>query len=196
MNRKLIQEQRRRGYFIEAAKKIIREEGVENLTVKKVADLAGFAPGTLYNYFTDLNALLAYCAADFWVECQEFVLTNVEDNQGIREKIITSCRAYVEYFFNNPNVFKLMFIEKFGEIPEEIKERVYNPEVVYLLSSYLKEGAEQGLIPKEKLNTIGNIIANFIHGILLFSIMERATESTEELMQILEDNISFLLTLN
>ncbi len=193
MDKKMIQEQRKRGYFIEAAKKIIREEGVENLTVKKVADQAGFAPGTLYNYFTDLNALLAYCAADFWVECRDYVL-KADNKQGIKGKIVSSCRAYVDYFFYNPHVFKLMFIEKFGEIPADIKEKVYNPEVVLLLIGYLKEGAEEGLIPEKDLNSIGNIIANFIHGILLFSIMNRATETREEMQQILEENICFLLT--
>ncbi len=194
MNKKLLQERRKKGYFVKAAKKIIREVGVENLTVKKVAELAGFAPGTLYNYFTDLNALLAYCAADFWEECKKYVLKETEASKGIKEKIINSCQVYVDYFFDNPNVFKLIFLEEFGEIPEEIRERVYNPEVVELLRKYLEEGAERGLIPESTLPVTENIIANYIHGIMLFFIMERAEENREEIQQLLEENISFLLT--
>ncbi len=193
MNKKKIQEQRKRGYFIESAKNIIRESGVGNLTVKKVADMAGFAPGTLYNYFSDLNALLAYCAADFWEECKEHVLSATESTDQIKEKIIGSCRAYVEYFFDNPNVFKLMFLEEFGEIPAEISEKVYNPEVISLISSYLQKGAEEGLIPADRLDKTGNIIANFIHGILLFYIMDRASETREEMENILKENINYLL---
>ncbi len=195
VNKKIIQEQRKRGYFIEAAKGIIRKEGVESITVKKVADQAGFAPGTLYNYFADLNALFAYCAADFWVECKDYVLKVAKNNKESRRKIINSCRAYVEYFFNNPNVFKLIFLEDFAEIPDEIKEKVYNPEVIFLLSRYLNEGVKDGLINGQDMNKIQNIIANFIHGILLFHILDRAVESREELFNLLEENINYLLSL-
>ncbi len=192
MDKKMIQEQRKRSYFIESAKQIIKGEGVENLTVKKVADLAGFAPGTLYNYFADLNTLLAYCAVDFWLECKEHVLLGVENTEENKGRIINACRAYMNYFFQNPNVFKLMFIEEFLEIPAEIKEKVHTPEVVLLLNGYFKQSAERGLIPRENLNKIENIIANYIHGILLFQIMGRAKETREEIELQLEEHISFL----
>ena len=193
MNRKTIQEQRKKGYFIEAAKKIIKEDGVANLTVKKVADLAGFAPGTLYNYFTDLNALLAYCALDFWQECKEYVLKVAGENDGMKRKIIDSSSAYVDYFFNNQNVFKLMFLEDFGKIPDEIKEKFYNPDVVLLFFSYFEECVEEGLIPSGNLKSIVNIVANFIHGILLFYIMGRTKETREEIQLLLEEQIDYLM---
>ena len=192
MDKKMIQEQRKRSYFIESAKQIIKGEGVENLTVKKVADLAGFAPGTLYNYCADLNTLLAYCAVDFWLECKEHVLLVVENTEKNKGRIINACRAYMNYFFQNPNVFKLMFIKEFLDIPAEIKEKVHTPEVVLLLYGYFKESAESGLIPRENLNKIENIIANYIHGILLFQIMGRAKETREEIELQLEEHINFL----
>ena len=53
MDKKEIQRQRMMKYFIEAGKQIILEEGVKNVTVRKVADLAGYSYATLYNYFED-----------------------------------------------------------------------------------------------------------------------------------------------
>lgn len=193
MDKKMIQEQRKKGYFIESAKQIIREDGVENLTVKKVADLAGFASGTMYNYFADLHTLLAYCAVDFWQECKEYVLQALEDHQSNQGKIIDACQAYMNYFFDNQNVFKLMFIGEFGEIPPEVKEKVLHPEVVLLLSECFQEAALEGAIPQENLKKIENIIANYLHGILLFQIMGRAKESREEMHKLLEDNIDYLI---
>ena len=113
MDKKTIQEKRKRGYFIEAAKKIIREEGTQKLTVKKVADRAGFAPGTLYNYFSDVNALYGYCVADFWSECKTKVDRSVKNIQDPKEIIIVSSNSYVNYFIDNQNVFKLIFLEDF-----------------------------------------------------------------------------------
>ena len=189
MSRKEIQEKRKRGYFIEAAKKIIRKEGTEKLTVKKVADLAGFAPGTLYNYFSDLNALYAYCVADFWSECKTKVDRSVKNIQDPKEKIIVSSNSYVNYFIDNQNVFKLIFLEDFKNVPEDIREKVYNPEVVKLLGEYLKQLANE----KKDVEKLGNIVANYIHGILLFFIMDRAEESREEINNLLKENIKYIL---
>ena len=189
MSRKEIQKKRKRGYFIEAAKKIIKEEGTEKLTVKKVADLAGFAPGTLYNYFSDLNALYAYCVADFWSECKTNVEKAVKNIQDPKEKIVVSSNSYVNYFIDNPNVFKLIFLEDFKNVPEDIKEKVYNPEVVKLLGEYLKQLTNE----KKDVEKLGNIVANYIHGILLFFIMDRAEESREEINNLLKENIKYIL---
>ncbi len=189
MGRKEIQEKRKRGYFIEAAKKIIKKEGTENLTVKKVADLAGFAPGTLYNYFSDVNALYGYCVADFWNECKTEVEQSVKNIKDPKDKIIVSSNAYVNYFINNQNVFKLIFLEDFKNVPEDIKEKVYDPEVIKLLGVFLKQLTNE----KKKVEKLGNIIANYIHGILLFFIMDRADENREEINTLLKENIKYIL---
>ena len=189
MGKKEIQEKRKRGYFIEAAKKIIREEGTQNLTVKKVADLAGFAPGTLYNYFSNLNALYAYCVEEFWNECKIQVERSVKNIEDPKEKIIVSSNAYANYFIDNQNVFKLIFLEDLKNVPEDIKEKVYNPEVVKLLGEYLKQLTEG----KKEIEKLGNIVANYIHGILLFFIMDRADETREEINNLLKNNINYIL---
>ncbi len=187
MDRKAIQEQRKKGYFIEAAKKIINEEGISNLTVKKVADLAGFASATLYNYFTDLNDLFTYCSRDYWEECKEYVVKTAVDNNGIKEKIITSSRSYCEYFINNPNAFELIFLKDFDEIPEE------SPEVVLLLIKILHEGVEAGLIPEKRLKMIENLLSSSMHGVLLFFIKKRTVASKKEVLELIEEEAEYIL---
>ncbi|MFP4661847.1 MAG: TetR/AcrR family transcriptional regulator [Halanaerobiales bacterium] len=186
MDRKTIQEQRKKGYFIEAAKKIIKEEGIKNLTVKKVADLAGFASGTLYNYFSDLNDLYIHCADDFWDECKDYLLA-AEDNLNVKSKIISSSRAYCEYFIDNPNVFELIFLLDFEDVPVE------PPEVALMLLEALREGVEAGLIPEERLKMIEDLIGNSIHGLLLFIIKKRTTATREEVLNLVEEEVKYLL---
>lgn len=190
MNRKTIQEQRRKGYFIDAAKDIIKNEGFGNLTVKKIADRAGFAPGTLYNYFENLNELYVYCAADFWEECRETVINKVSEKENIKEKIIDAAKAYCEYFIDNPQVFQLIFLKDLEDIPQE------TPGVVLLLTEQLEEGFDKGLIAEDKLKHIENILSNFMHGLLLFYIKQRTGLSREQILKMLEDEILFLLKEN
>ncbi|MFW6264660.1 MAG: TetR/AcrR family transcriptional regulator [Bacillota bacterium] len=190
LDRKAIQEQRKRGYFIEAAKKIIREEGVEKLTVKKVADLAGFAPGTLYNYFADINELLYFCAGDFWEECRDNVFAKEDKSKDLKRSISEFSKAYTEYFINNPNIFELMFLKDFNEF---IKEAPEPPEVAIQLHNILKKGAKEGLILEDKLEVIEELIGNSIHGLLLFYIKKRSNASKEEILKLIEEEIDFLL---
>ena len=37
-------------YFIEATQDLILNEGIENLSIKKIADKAGYNTATIYNY--------------------------------------------------------------------------------------------------------------------------------------------------
>ncbi len=186
MDKKAIQEKRKKGYFIEAAKNIIREKGMKNLTVKKVADIAGFSAGTLYNYFSDLNDLYSYCAEDFWEECKKYVLASADD-RNIKQKIITYAKAYCQYFIDNPNIFELIFLSDIGEMPDK------TPEVVLLLVEVLHEGVEKGLIPDERRNMVEKLLSSSIHGLLLFIIKKRTKATKEEVLVLIVEEAKYIL---
>ncbi|EHI79549.1 hypothetical protein HMPREF9093_00189 [Fusobacterium sp. oral taxon 370 str. F0437] len=44
-------------YFIEASQELILKEGLENLSIKKIAEKAGYNSATIYNYFENLEVL-------------------------------------------------------------------------------------------------------------------------------------------
>ena len=194
MDRKSIKEKRIKGYFVEAAKKVINEEGVDGLTVKKVANLAGYAPGTLYNYFTDLNGLLFNCVVEFFSECEELSLKELEKCKTAKEKVINLSIVYSKYFIDNPNIYQLLFLEDLGEQPEEFKgEEGYIPEVVRLSQKNLMECAEQGIIKRKDIDIIQALIANSVQGNLLFYIKERSQMTKEEVLKKIEREVKYLL---
>ena len=47
-------------YFIEATQKLIQSEGVDGLSIRKIANEAGYNSATLYNYFRDLEHLTLF----------------------------------------------------------------------------------------------------------------------------------------
>ena len=59
LDNKELQRKRMITYFVEATCKIIDTDGVEAVTVRKVANLAGYNSATLYNYFDNLNHSIA-----------------------------------------------------------------------------------------------------------------------------------------
>lgn len=192
MDKKAIQQKRKMRYFIDAAKQVVREEGVGNLTVKKVADLAGYAPGTLYNYFKDLRTLLAYCIADFLEECKEVVIEAGQGYQPSKEKVIRLAQAYCNYFIENPNIYQLVFLEDLGAPPEEARVKGIVPEVVQLLVGSLQECADEGILEQTEVKVIESLLGNSIHGILIFMLKQRKEITREEVMSVIEDQVHFL----
>ena len=49
-------------FFVEAVQKIIEEEGIDAVTIRKVSKLAGYNPATLYNYFDNIDYLVGFAS--------------------------------------------------------------------------------------------------------------------------------------
>ncbi|MEC9488332.1 MAG: TetR/AcrR family transcriptional regulator [Halanaerobium sp.] len=193
MDKKAIQERRMKNYFIEAAKAVVREEGLNNLTVKKVADRAGYAPGTLYNYFADLNHLLFYCIVEFMAECKGEILKVTAKARGGRDKLIRASQTYFQYFMSNPNIFQLVFLADMGEVPPELEEDINGLEVVLLLQDILRDCAAEQNIREEKMPVIENILSTSLHGVMLFFIKARTVLDEGAVFRLIEEEIDFLL---
>ena len=52
-------------YFIKAAQDIMNKEGIAGVTLRKVADGAGYNNATLYNYFEDLDHVILFASLKY-----------------------------------------------------------------------------------------------------------------------------------
>ncbi|MCW3489702.1 TetR/AcrR family transcriptional regulator [Dethiobacter alkaliphilus] len=194
MDKKAIQRRRMERYLIDAAKTIIRDEGVEAVTVRKVADLAGYSYTTMYNYFTDLNELLWYVAADFLDEIIELL-----ENAGQRhphdgvEALKEGYRAYINYFLENPTIYRFTFFAKLGEPPAKVAEKMSAPVLAQKQIEALAQCAKEGLLQLEDAPVVGGLITTFVHGLLLFYFSERMQVKENELISRMEQTIDYLI---
>ena len=111
-----IQEQRMKGYFIEATKEMLKGEGLKSISVRNIAERAGYSYTTLYNYFKDLNELIFVCVNDFQDECEQFIKDEIKKQPRGIEKIKAISKAYINYFVQYPGIFELFYIEKISNI--------------------------------------------------------------------------------
>jgi AcrR family transcriptional regulator len=112
----IIQEERIRRYFIDAAKELIRGEGLSVVTARNVAERAGYSYATLYNYFKDIRDLIFNCAEDFMAECSTFVAENTDSTKGYGERLEDISKNYVKFFVQYPGIFFLLFQQKQSDI--------------------------------------------------------------------------------
>lgn len=110
------QEKRKRimSYFIHATIELIEETGIENLSLRKVADKAGYNVATLYHYFSNLDELELFAC----VKClDEYIkATPIHHREGVnfREWYLEQWRCFCNYSFKRPRIYNFVFFSPEG----------------------------------------------------------------------------------
>ena len=112
MNKNPVQEERTKGHFVQAAMEILRGEGIRGLSVRNVAEKAGYSYATLYNYFKDLNSLLTECINEFLKEIETNISSSVQYIPKGKQRIAMINYTYIRYFVQYPGIFDLIYRTK------------------------------------------------------------------------------------
>lgn len=197
MKNKEIQEKRMKDYFIQATKDILRGEGLKSLSVRNIADRAGYSYATLYNYFKDVNDLVFLCVNDFQEDCESFVTNQTKKNPKGLEKIKATILAYINYFVEYPGIFDLFYLAKVSDFGN--KQTTIN-----VISNSLDNVCDaewnycicHNLLPIEKVESIKSQLKHIVVGLLLLYINRRTPNSYSEFINQANIQIDFLLGKN
>jgi len=194
MENKEIQEQRIRGYFIQAAKETLKGEGLKTLNVRNVADRAGYSYATLYNYFRDLKDLVFECVRDFQEECEAFVRSETAAAPHGIEGVRAKAKAYAKYFVQYPGIFELFFIERISDVGSKRPtlelifrslDRACTDEWNYCISKNIASADEA-----ERMSAA---MRYSLAGLLLFYINRRHPESYQQFIMALDTQLENVL---
>ncbi len=125
MDKKEIQKRRMWKYFIEATAEIIESEGVEKVTIRKVADRAGYNSATIYNYFSEVSHLIFFASMRFLKPYTDEVSSVIQKGQNPVEQWLLAWECFCKHSFKNPQIFQAVFIADLGEQPEKLLEYYY-----------------------------------------------------------------------
>lgn len=168
-----------RGIFIQAAKNILKSEGIKALSAREIGKATGFSYATIYNYFKDMNELSETCMIEFLEECKESVLTNAKSDD-IKDLL----KAYAMFFVQYPGLYVLIFTDPnytgrfYGRFSEKTEE-IYN--AIFETSKCRTE------MPKKAV-----LVFNAINGLLLSYVNRNTPSDFAEFMQLLDGQIELL----
>lgn len=118
ITRNFRREQKRKrvmAYFINATIELMEEIGIENLTIRKVAERAKYNSATLYNYFDSLDELEMFAS----VKClNEYVKTSqikYSEGKSMREWYLGEWRCFCEQAFRHPRIYNFLFSARLGK---------------------------------------------------------------------------------
>ena len=194
MERKEIQEQRIRGYFIEATREILKGEGLKSVNVRAVAERAGYSYATLYNHFKDIKELIFICVQDFQLEAESIIKDKTKKIPGGKDRIREIVKAYISYFTQYQGIFELFFLEKMtslsgkqptAELIFTFLDRLTGDEWNYCV--------EQGIYPAGEASVRMKEMKYLVTGMLLMYMNRMHPESYEQFLQDVDSQISFVL---
>ena len=192
-DKKTLKKQRIRTYFLEAAREIILNDGVESVTVRKVADMAGYSYATIYNYFSDLNQLL-------W-EVKKLMINDIVEAlykkmAGMTKDVdgIKKCfKMYVEYFIVNPNVFRFFYFHHLSKPAGETGENEEEPDFDAMWEETFKEFVISGKIRAEDIEVLARTMIYAIHGLITLYFSEDVDYKGEDVYSELDKVIEYIL---
>jgi len=107
--RKERQKLRIMSYFIDAAHEVIENEGVDAVTVRKVADIAGYNSATLYNYFSNLDHLIGYAAVKYLKDYYQVLDDYIKEADNGEMKYLKIWEVFCLHSYERPKIFKAIF---------------------------------------------------------------------------------------
>lgn len=153
--KKRIQRNRMLGYFATSAIEIMNTEGLEGLTIRKVADKAGYNSATLYHYFDSLDHLTFFSAIhylkDYAADLSE-CLPMIDDSM---EAYLKVWECFCRRSYERPAIYELLFFHSFDDInlDEAIKTyyEVFPNEITPKIQEYSPMLTEANIYKRESI---------------------------------------------
>ena len=105
-----------RSELLDAAHKLVKEEGYEGLTIRKLANRVGYAPMSVYSYFADKQDILFALAEDAFETLARNIEAHPSDDPIEALKAVMT--EYAAFGLGNPNEYRTVFMTEKTKLPE------------------------------------------------------------------------------
>lgn len=112
-------------YFIDATIEIIEKESISAVTIRKVANHAGYTSATLYNYFDNLTHLIFLANMCHLEKYNESLPECIENCENPVDIYMSICKCYTVHSFEKPEIFELLFFSQNSDKFEEYTNQYY-----------------------------------------------------------------------
>ncbi len=163
-----------RQLIVDAAIKLFMDEGYEKVSIRSIAQRIEYAPGTIYLYFKDRDALFFAMHEWAFTKLMNVFEANLKGIKNPIEKLRAMSGSYINFAFKNPELYDLMFILKEPMCADENAEnwecglRVYR-----ILQEIIDESLEQQLLKGESAPMISFMFWSSLHGMVSLHLRNR-----------------------
>ncbi len=100
----------RRTQIVAAAKELFVTDGIDHVSMRKIARRVGITQAAIYQHFENKEAILFVIIEDFFGELRAALDAVVAAESGPLERLRRAMRTYVEYGLSRPEEYRLVFM--------------------------------------------------------------------------------------
>lgn len=176
--------------ILATARELVLRKGFAELSIRKLADAIGYAPGTIYLYFRDRDEIVRELCLRGFAELFE-QMKSAAHVVDPRERLTALLRAYANFAVNNPETYRLSFMEdpKFTEemFRSAPLEREGGPgwQAFAAVVKALQELKQSGKVARaEDESLLAEVLWTGVHGVVSLKLIYPAfpANSTEVLV--------------
>jgi len=162
--------------ILAAACELLEREGIDSISVRKIAKAVGITPMGIYNHFPSLEALLVAVYEKGVDKLARLMWKGIIRAESPAEKLRSLVSSYISFGIKNPHYYSLLFgsafIQKYSW--EEPPRRLIMENFWMPLTEVIEACQEGGLIRKE-LNPqeVATHLWTTMHGYVSFFIIGR-----------------------
>jgi AcrR family transcriptional regulator len=173
--------------ILEAAKKLFLEKGFEKTSIRNIADLIEYSPGTIYLYFKDKNDLLYNLHSEAFRELIK-VLALIDFSKPPIQQLEEMGDLYINFAFENPELYELMFVMDAPMESLECKDEVWDDgkQAFSILTTLVTECQKDGYLSAYDTEDASLMVWSFVHGLVILKSRKRLSfffETDEENLQ-------------
>jgi AcrR family transcriptional regulator len=158
-----------RARILDAATRLFIDEGIPNVSIRKIADRIEYSPATIYLYFRDKEHLLSCVCGETFAELKRELGGAANDRDpvaGLRRGL----RIYIDFALRHPQQYLLTFCTPhthYGAAagtPEYDQANTAALEAFDILRQSLSRCRDAGAIEFDNLEATAQAVWSFIHG--------------------------------
>ena len=157
------------------AEKLIYHKGLGGLTARALAKEIGYTPGTIYNVYRDMDALIMDINYETLGRVHDLCQNRIENLPSDFSKVTTLAYVYVEFAHENVRAWETLFAttykgEKKIRVPKHYQERLLD--IFQLITKTLQECLK---ISSKEAPRTARLLWACLHGITVLTLDGRLT---------------------
>lgn len=187
--KKQLKSDRVKKVFAETAREMIHEAGVESVSVRKVADRAGYSLGTVYNHFKNQDELLWETREIMILDVAKYMIPRNPDMIESIDDIKAVFRLFANYFVENPLVYRFFYYHELNKEDRPNTNFMDDPEVRAQFGKTFDYLVDRGMFSPEEVAIRSRLVVYAMFGMLTLYITNNDDLTLEELYQSLDDTV-------
>lgn len=187
--RKARQKEELKSLILKEAWDIVKAEGVQALSIRKIADAIEYSVPVVYTHFENKEGILLEFTQQGYHLLNQHLKKAIKSKQDPNEQIVAMARAYWNFAFKQKEFYQIMFglgIPACERVNEVAEMKTMSDLFILVIESSIASGKNKQADKYLKFHTFWSIL----HGIVSIQMVADASHSDEMNQLILEDAVA------